>query len=148
MEDPGLGEGFRRIAMIREDLEGIPQYNLPEGYSIRWYKRGYEHHWLDIHLAADKHGRITPNKFTEEFGSDIELLAQRQCYLVTSDDRFIGTATAWFVAPFEKGTGLVHYVAVVPDEQGRGLAKPLMSIILNRLRELGYSRVYLNTWSA
>jgi len=42
---------------------------------------------------------------------------------------------------------LVHYVAIIPDEQGRGLAKPLLTVVCNRLRELGHTRGYLITQS-
>ena len=28
------------VAMIRDDLEHIPQFRLPSGYSIRWYQDG------------------------------------------------------------------------------------------------------------
>jgi len=44
--------------------------------------------------------------------------------------------------------GLVHWVAIVPEEQGKGLANPLMMAVCNRLKELGYNRAYLNTSTA
>ena len=36
-------------------------------------------------------------------------------------------------------------VAIVPKMQGIGLAKPLVSLILCRLKELGYTRAHLTT---
>ena len=39
----------------------------------------------------------------------------------------------------------VHWVAIVPDHQGKGLAKPLLTAICNRLVEIGHDRAYLTT---
>lgn len=39
----------------------------------------------------------------------------------------------------------VHWVAIAPCAQGRGLAKPLMTNICRRLRDLGHQRAYLTT---
>jgi GNAT superfamily N-acetyltransferase len=36
-------------------------------------------------------------------------------------------------------------VAILPDYQGRGLSKPLLSQALRRLWELGHTRAYLTT---
>jgi ribosomal protein S18 acetylase RimI-like enzyme len=36
-------------------------------------------------------------------------------------------------------------VAIIPERQGRGLAKALLSATCMRLRELGHTRLYLTT---
>jgi len=41
--------------------------------------------------------------------------------------------------------GRVHWVAIVPEMQGKGLSKPMLSVVLDRLRELGHGRAYLTT---
>ena len=141
-----MAEEITRIAMIRTDLEDILQYPLPPEYSAQWYKPGYEKHWRDIHLAADKYGSFGPDSFSKQFGSDLRLLSQRQCYLLDTESRFIGTATAWFDDDYlGQKYGRVHWVAIIPKVQGQGLANPLLTIILNRLRELGHKRAYLST---
>ncbi len=135
-----------RVIMVREHLEGIPEHALPGSFSLRWYQRGDETHWLQIHQRADLHNHITPDLFHRAFASDIFELARRQCYLTTSKGRAIGTASAWFNDNFEgRSIGRVHYVAILPEFQGRGLSRPLMTAICRRLRELGHERVYLTT---
>lgn len=141
-------EGIK-IKMIRDNLDNIPCCGLPSEYSIRWYKKGYEKFWLDIHRKAEKYQEITPQRFISEFGTDTKLLAQRQCFIFDSNKNAIGTATAWFDDNFNgQKYGRVHWVAIVPEMQGRGLAKPLMTCICNRLRDLGHDRAYLNTSTA
>jgi GNAT superfamily N-acetyltransferase len=139
-------EPFTRLLMIRDNLQAIPEFALPEGFELRRYRSGDESAWLDIHLKADLHNRITPELFERQFGADKVLLEQRQFYLIDPGGRVIGTATAWFNDDLE-GTriGRVHWVALLPEYQGRGLSKPLMTAVCHRLRELGHERAYLVT---
>jgi GNAT superfamily N-acetyltransferase len=41
--------------------------------------------------------------------------------------------------------GRVHWVAIVPEWQRHGLAKPLLTVVCQRLQELGHERAYLTT---
>jgi len=137
------------VEMVREDLENIPQFDLPDGYALHWYQPGDEEHWVCIQRQADQFNAITSALFNQQFGTDFKLLEQRQCYLLNPRKEFIGTATAWFDDNFEEAPiGRVHWVALLPDFHGRGLSKPLMTAVCRRLRELGHRRVYLRTSSA
>ncbi len=157
------------IKMSRANLDDVPEFALPDGYSLRWYQSGDEAHWLRIHLAADRYNEITPELFRKQFGvvperglqsgsasegpsgmnSALRDLGERQCYLLTPTGAVVGTATAWFDDDFQDCRwGRVHWMAIVPEFQGRGLAKPLLTSICLRLRELGHERVYLSTSTA
>ena len=46
------------VKMIRENLDNIPEYSLPSGYSIRWYRRGYEKHWQAVQSLLSVGTRI------------------------------------------------------------------------------------------
>jgi GNAT superfamily N-acetyltransferase len=142
-------EGYASVTMIRENLENIPQFSLPSGFSIRWFRKGDVELWLHIQSVADLYNTITPELFVDQFGTDSSGLEKRQCFLVDNQGNAIGTASAWFDNNYN-GTryGRVHWVAIVPDKQGRGLSKPLMTIVCNRLRELGHKRAYLTTSTA
>jgi GNAT superfamily N-acetyltransferase len=134
------------IAMIRENLDDIPQFRLAPPYSARWYQPGDEETWRRIQMASDKYGSFPPDKFGREFGHEANILKERQCYLCDAEGRPFGTTTAWFNDDYHgRPHGRVHWVAVVPEMQGKGLARPMMTIICNRLRELGHERAYLTT---
>lgn len=133
------------IRMIRENLDDIPHFNLPSGYSIRWYQPGDENSWDRIHVLADKYSKVTPDLHEKEFGSDTQMLAERQCFLVDNKDVLIGTATAWFGDHGKHSIGRIHWVALVPTEQSKGLAKPLLTTVCKRLNNLGHSKAYLTT---
>ncbi len=36
------------VAMIRPDLNDLPDFELPSGYAIHWYNKGDEKHWIFI----------------------------------------------------------------------------------------------------
>ena len=137
------------VTMICEDLNSIPQFNLDPLYSFRWFLPGDEKIWQLIQAKADQYNEITNQLFAAEFGADLDLIGERQGYIIESDYNAIATGTAWFDDNYKgQQYGRIHWVAINPEMQGRGLAKPLMTIICNRLKQLGHSRAYLTTASA
>src|SRR6266404_4409495 len=128
-----------RVKMVRKDLENIPQFTLPPGYSFRAYRQGDEEHWLRIQLAADRFNTITPTWFDQEFGADRGPLANRQFYVLNPQGTPIGTGTAWLSDDLPvPWPGRVHWLAIVPEYQGRGLGKALLTLICNLLRNLAH----------
>jgi len=144
-----VGETARpaSVTMVREDIEDIPAFTLPKPYRFRTYKPGDEETWYRIWTLADQEYRaVNPNTFAENFGHDIKALAARQFYVCDAKGDAIGTASAWFREDYKgKPWGLVHWVAIVPEAQGKGLAKPLMTHIMARLKKLGHPRAMLVT---
>jgi ribosomal protein S18 acetylase RimI-like enzyme len=143
------GESPIGLKMVRWDLEDLPVVPLPAGFQLRGYQEGDQEIWRQIHLAADRFNEIPPSLFAQQFGSEATMLNQRQLYLLEESGQVIGTGTAWFNDNFQgQRFGRIHWVALLPERQGRGLAKPLMSALCRRLRELGHTRAYLSTSSA
>ena len=133
-----------KLKMIRPDLESIPQFDLPAPFSLRRYRPGDEKPWLDMHVHGDRFGTFNEDSFTGQFGTDTDVIVERQYYLCDGAGEPIGTTTAWFD---DAETGRVHWVLIVPEFQGRGLAKPMLTTVCNRLRELGHTRAVLGTYS-
>lgn len=138
------------IHMVRSHLENLPPCNFPKPYAIRTYQPGDERAWKDIHLRADRYNTFTDETFGKQFGADTRLLEENQFYLINAEEQPVGTATAWCVARGEpaREEGLVHWVALIPEEQGKGLSKPLLAAVCHRLKVRGYTRAYLSTSSA
>ncbi len=135
------------VAMYRENLDDIPQFSLPAGFSIRPFQPGDDKTWVNIQNAADNYSTFTLQSFQKEFGSDIPLLKKRVRFLTDSGKNDIGTTSAWFYDYKGQHYGLIHWVAILPEWQGRELAKPLMTTICNLLKELGHDRALLHTQS-
>jgi GNAT superfamily N-acetyltransferase len=136
------------INMVRDDLEDLPRFELPAGYSIRPWREGDRHTWTDLQRAAEMWLEITDDLYVTEFGSDTDELARRQLFLCNSSGEAVGTATAWCGKIDGERLGQVHWVAIRPQEQGRGLSRPLLSATCELLRELGHRRTFLTTSTA
>jgi GNAT superfamily N-acetyltransferase len=130
------------VAMVRPTLDGVPDFSLPEPYHWRWYEPGDEGHWLAIHAAADRFNQLTEMEFWQDFGRETTVLSQRQLYLLDGNGEPVGTASAWFDDAIN---GRVHWVAIHPAHQGKGLAKPLLSTVCQRLHQLGHQTAHLGT---
>jgi GNAT superfamily N-acetyltransferase len=142
-------EQNRFIRMERADLRDVPQFELPPDFIIRWFEDGDESLWLEIHEQAEKFAEVSLSVYRREFGDDVGVLNRRQCFLINAEGRAIATASAWMDDDYwGRPYGRVHWVAVVPDCQGRGLSKPLISAVLFRMIQLGHQHVYLRTSTA
>lgn len=137
------------VTMICEDLRAIPYFSLPAPYFWRWFQPGDEPLWQRIQAQADIYNKITKDLFAQQFGTNVELLRERLGFILDAEHRAIATAAAWFNNDYGgQPYGRVHWVAVLPERQGQGLAKPLLSAVCHRLRQLGHERAYLTTSSA
>ncbi len=134
------------VTMVRPHLDKILSCSAPPPYTLRQYQVGDEERWRVIQKAADEFNDINNTLFRKEFGWDDDEIAKRMWFLCDEDGTAIGTSTAWFDDTFEgERWGQVHWVAVVPKHQGKGLSKPLITQTLRTIRELGDERAFLYT---
>ena len=133
------------VRMIREHIENIPQFPIPEGFAIRNYRRNEGHIWTRIQKAAEPYIDIDDELFSREFKRDLLAMEDRSFFLTTDTGDEIGTITAWWQPEMDgKDWGQIHWVAVHPDYQGRGLSKPMMSVAMTRLKA-SHERCFLGT---
>ena len=134
------------IRMIRRDLADLPQHTLPEGYSLRAFAPGDRETWLRLWRAAETFQTIHDEMFDNDFADDLPGMARRCLFLVSPAGEDIGTATAWYERRYlGRAWGRVHWVCIVPAEQGKGLSRGLMTATMNLLRALGHRRAVLAT---
>lgn len=131
----------------REDLENIPACPPPEGYAIRSYKRGDRDHWVRIWQAAGLKGWdwSTRQTFDNDFGGHLQAMPKRCVFATTDAGEPVGTVTAWFGRMRGKRWGMIHWYAIDPAHQGRGLGGPLLAECLRRMRACGHRRATVGT---
>jgi GNAT superfamily N-acetyltransferase len=134
-----------QVVMLRPSLDDFPQYSLPAAFTIRWYQAGDEQHWLAMKARSDRFHRADLAYYQSIYGAHADLLPERQAFLCDDATQPIGTATAWFEDFAGQHYGKVNWVFIVPEAQGQGLAKPLLSAIGQRLQLLGHTRALLYT---
>ena len=143
------------VCMTRPHLRRIPHRPLPMGFSLRLYRPGDEEAWVRIWRAADQalgvldQSNITIETWKSNFGIDPEGAARRCFFLIAPDGRTIGTASAWYDYKYaDLHWGRLHWVAIDPEFQGKGLCKPMLSVVLERMWALGHRRTILGTQTA
>ncbi len=104
-----------------------------------------------IWSGADDYETYDFDRFKEEFASDLSSMEKRCLFLVSPDGQDIGTATAWVEEDwFQEAPRLwarLHWIAIVPEFQGRGLAKPMLSAVMNLSKGFAFARALLYTES-
>ena len=140
--------------MIRPSMDDLPRFDTPDGFRIRNYRDGDADEWVRIHELADLYNKVTQETFEREFGYDMPAMRDRGFFMEAPNGEVIGTATAWYSSAGpgveiqgQLNYGRVHWVALVPQYQGRGLSKPLLSRVMSRLAE-SHDKSYLVTSSA
>ena len=133
------------VRMLREHMEDIPDIPFPEGFSVRNFRPGEGHIWTRIQRAAEPFFEIKDDLFQREFGKNLPDMEDRSFFVITGHGEEVGTITAWWNPDLRgKEWGLIHWVAILPDYQGRGLAKPAMSVTMKRLKQ-SHDRALLGT---
>ena len=141
--DPELGP--TQVTMIRPDLASFPALPLPEGYSLRGMSQSDIALWTDIQRDAEPYITVTDSLFLEEFGHEPGAWAHRCFILRDSRGLGIGTISAWRERDFRgRDFGRVHWIAIRPREQSRGLGKTMLSFALAQLARW-HTQAYLVT---
>lgn len=134
------------VWMVNQDITCAPRYDLPVGYRMRFYRDGDLETWVRIQQAAERYFTPTADNFARAMPGETDHLATRVMFLTNPSGVDIGTITAWEdSALLGRSIGVVHWVAIIPAAQGRGLAKPMISAILDVLRSHGHRWACLET---
>ena len=129
------------VKMYRANMDDIPSYPLPAGYSIKLYTSdsGDDQRWAEIATAAGEFRSVQEalDRFRKDFLAtpDRDLLSERLFFLVTSTGQYIGHAMAWSAELDGEKQGGLHWVAIIPEYQGKKLAKPLVTTVLKKIAE-------------
>jgi ribosomal protein S18 acetylase RimI-like enzyme len=134
------------VIMVHRDLARVPQETPPDGYRMRPYAPGDVETWVRIQQAAEPYIVPTADDFARSMPGDTAALAARVRFLVDPFGADIGTITAWHGALEDgRAIGQIHWVAIVPEAQGRGLAKPMLGAACALLRQHDHTSAFLES---
>jgi GNAT superfamily N-acetyltransferase len=123
---------YIEIIMRRNPGLSLPVHPLPEGYSFKLYEPGNEKDWAQIENSVNEFGSYEEalEYFTEEFIPYKAELMRRCIFVKSPDGELVGNAMAWWDYAGQRRHPLVHWVAVKPNQQGKGLGKALTAEVL------------------
>ena len=119
------------------------EIKLPAGYSIRTYQPGDEDAWAALMCAVDEQTDFAQAK--AEFIRRYLSAPERIFFAEDADGAVVGTAIAW-----DDGLRVLHWLAVHPEHQRKGVGRALCQTCLRLFRrEDNAAPVYLHTqpWS-
>lgn len=127
----------------------LPERYLPEGYSLAFYTPGDEGAWCRIETAVGEFASETEaaTYFQKNFAPFSDELRQRMMFIVDPEGEKVATCTAWRT---EKQRPLLHWLAVKPEAQQRGVASYLAVKTTALLEELHPNQpieLHTQTWS-
>lgn len=154
------GDGTKLVMVRGPSSPPPPAFTVPEGYGLRMWTDGDQSRWVELMVAsgefsANEAEHLTPedlaaDRFQREFQGKEELLSKRCFVLEENATRAVaGMAMAWMLSADHahapplisaamrlhggQPCGRVHWVAVHPSYQGRGLAKVLVARVIEYL---------------
>ena len=136
--------------MYRPHMDNIPVFPLVEGHIFKPFAEGDAEAWVAVQNAANEsYGGVTMKTFEGDFGGQEDKLADRSWFVVSPEGKNIASITAWWRMDCDRDPqmGLIHWVAVLPECQGKGIGKSIMTQAMQRLAE-EYPDAYLSTSSA
>lgn len=125
------------VIMVKNPQKNYPNYKLPQGYTFELFKDGDENTWCNMQLETGQFESLSEalEYFSEEFSNRLEE-AQKSIYFVKSpDEKYVATATLWDGMHFGMKQKRIHWVSVNQAEQGKGLAKALMTKLMDAYSE-------------
>lgn len=116
------------VLMYRYSRELPEKRPLPAGYHFAFYEDGYEKYWAEIETAVGQFSNTEEALacFNKEFQPKEELY-RRSLFVFHESGDCAGIASAWFE---ENGIGRVHWVAVAPKHQRKGIATAMVTRVI------------------
>ncbi|MCM3763832.1 N-acetyltransferase [Neobacillus niacini] len=135
-----------RLMMYCKTIYSDRPLPLPPGFSIRTFRPGDETTWAKIETLAGEFATVTEalQRFHSEFHGYESDLQQRCFFLQNPEGEAIGTIMAWYGEYQGRKIGRIHWVGIVPDYQGKKLAKPLLTYALAEMSKY-HQEGYLTT---
>lgn len=131
--------------MRRPDLAGLPaSVAVPEGFGLR--TADVEDDTDSTQLAAVLTQAFaepwTPERIRSALSAEEGVQAT---YALTSGERIVGTASARLLPDLYPNVGYVHWVALLPAQQGKRLGQAVTERVLLHFSSLGLTGAVLET---
>ena len=176
MKNTGIDRSIPHLGVIMEkkDANSYPQYKLPDGFRFSDFQPEFIEAWANLQLEVEQVDSLQEAKevFYQDFLMDegydwaerkhtdaqaipeaypgYTEMMRRIVFVVTDDGTLVGTGSLWTGCTFGEERQRLHWIAVKPEYQGKGIAKVIVTKLLDLNRELFSAKeLYLTsqTWS-
>ena len=143
---------FTGVIMTCDHPHTYPRCILPEGYVLRFYEPGMERDWAELQTSVDQLTSVEAalDYFKRDFAPDPDTLRKRGVFIYAPDGKLAASGILWYGSHLGRERPRIRKVAVAPDEQGKGLCKAVMTVLMDLYHKYGLNGgIYLTsqTWS-
>ncbi len=121
---------YHVVAMLLPKEQPLPDIPaLPNGYAYRFFQPGDEAAWCDIETSVTEFDNPAQAReyFDREFTPYPAQLARNMVFITNPDGVPVANACAWLKADdANEQIQMLHWVAVRPEEQGKGLGRAVV----------------------
>lgn len=129
-----------------------PRCRLPKGYTLRPFEDGMEYDWAELQASVEhfESPQKALDRFHKEFAIDRRTLQDRGVFIYNAEDKLVASVILWYGSHFRRSRARIHFTAVAPEEQGKGLCAAMMTIVMDmyhRYELTGGIYLVSQTWS-
>ncbi len=137
------------LTMNKTDTKNYPRHALPDGYEFVFYQKGDEVKWAEIETDVGQFSCVEKGIecFMRDFvnGQNLDP-RERMLFVKSADGEYVATASLWNGKYLGEECQRIHWVAVKDKCAGKGIAKALLTRLMDLYNELGYCGfIYLLT---
>lgn len=143
---------YYKVLMEKTDPSQFPRYDLPPGYEFCFFRPELRDDWVRIQCSS-QHCETQAEAeaaFERAFAPHWEALAHRCLFVLDPDGTPVATACIWPGYHFGYERQRLHWVAVAQGQKGKGLAKAMVSRLLElypQIDDKNYFYLTTQSWS-
>ncbi len=139
---------YYNVIMLRKQGTKIKEVICPKGYDFVSYQTGDEKAWAEIETSVLEFDNVEKSlSYFDKYYKPYQEELKKRCLFIENDKHEkVATFTIWWDDDYPS----VHWVAVKPNYQGKGLGKAIVyQGIKHSITLLGDVDIYLHTqtWS-
>lgn len=143
---------YHEFWMIRPHTIPLLSVPLSDGFHFSSYQAGDEADWAAIETAVLEfdHEEDALRYFAKAFAPYPKELSQRMLFVENEVGEKVATCTAWWKLVNGERLPILHWLAVKPPFQGKGLAKALVAKTIELFTEMEPAQdsyLHTQTWS-
>ena len=132
--------------------ENIAENGLPPGYTFKFFEPDDVKHWsrIETSVLEFETEQAAESYFMMSYMPHIRQLEKRCLFALNPDGLPVATATAWYADSELGHQASLHWVAVCPEYQGKGLGKSVTRKALSVFQSLEPGApiwLHTQTWS-
>jgi GNAT superfamily N-acetyltransferase len=137
------------VSLFKKETKTYPRYSLPDGYYFTFYKKGDEVDWARIHVEVAQFETVSQGieTFNHEFITNQRLKPdERVIFIRDPSGEIIATSALWDGEYLGELSQRIHWVCVTDKCTGLGIAKAMLTKLMDMYNELGYSD-FIHLWT-